>query len=252
MLNLPPTQFIALVLLATALPGAEPVPRPPCGSAPFPPYPEVGSPPVIQVWERSEWTPPPCTGWSPSGPSTLVATVARFRHSTGAEGLRRRIGAVSAAAGMLYWSTTRQQWQPLVVDAFALSGPAGERRPDFAPDEIVEGARLYLQQQDSLFGKAVYQIRVTAASAERLVFATENHSPLRLLGILVFPPAEVQSIGFLERESKDVWRYYSIARTGPQTSLLAGGHPGSLINRAAASYRYLAGIPMNQEPPAAR
>jgi hypothetical protein len=182
-----------------------------------------------------------------------VVTVGRFRHSSGIEGLRRRIGAVSELAGMLYWSTTNQRWQPLIVDAYALSGPSGDqRRKDFSPDEIVESRSLYAQQEDNLFGKATYRIRIASASGDRLVVATENSSTIRYLSISLFPPGEIQTICFLERESKDVWRYYSIARTGKQASLLTSGHEGSLINRAVAAYRYMAGIPTDREPPASR
>ena len=50
----------------------------------------------------------------------------------------------------------------------------------------------------------------------------------------------------------NIWRYYSIARTGRNASRLATGHESSSINRAVAFYRSLAGIPTDQEPPAAR
>ena len=228
-------------------------PQPPCGNAPFPAYPSLDSPPVAQVWGSAGWTPPSCTGWAASDPSTLVAVVSRFRHNSGLDGLRRRIGAVSELAGMLYWSTSNQGWRPLIASAYALSGPAGDQpRKDFSPEEVAEGRNLYFQQEDSLFGKAAYRVRVLSASANRIVFATENSGAIRYLGIPVFPPGEIQAICFLERESEGVWRYYSIARIGKQASLLTAGHEASLINRAVASYRYLAGVPLDKEPPAAR
>jgi len=182
-----------------------------------------------------------------------VATVSRFRHNSGFDGLRRRIGAVSELAGMLYWSTSNQRWQPLIVSAHALSGPASDQpRKDYSLDDVREGRSLYFQEEDSLFGKATYQMRVLSASAGGIVFATENSSPIRYFAIPLFAPGEIQAIYFLERESESVWRYYSIARTGKQASLLTEGHEASLINRAVASFRYLAGIPLDKEPPAAR
>jgi hypothetical protein len=63
---------------------------------------------------------------------------------------------------------------------------------------------------------------------------------------------ELQAIYFLDRESSDIWRYYSIARTGKNANGLATGHDASTVNRAVAFFRYLAGIPTDQEPPAAR
>jgi len=56
----------------------------------------------------------------------------------------------------------------------------------------------------------------------------------------------------LRRESEKVWRYCSIARTGRGASRLAAGLETSSINRVVAFYRFLAGIPTDQEPPAAR
>ncbi len=241
--------YAVAALLSCELVGGQ---QPPCGTAPSPPYPEVGAPPAVQVWKQSNWTPPACTGWPPEDSATLVAAAARFRFGAGAKGLRRRIGAISGMTGLLYWSTTGKRWQPLIVDASALAGPEAGRRPDFAPGEIEPGRSLWAEEEDNLLGKAVYRIRILEARDDRLVFATANHTPLRFLGIPVFPPGELQTICFLDRESKDVWRYYSLARMGKQVSLLVSGHEASLVNRAVASYRYLAGIRANQEPPAAR
>src|SRR4029077_4024321 len=103
---------------------------------------------------------------------TLVVTVGRFRHTSGADPLRHRIGAASEMVGMLYWSTTGKRWQPLIVDAYAVAGPCGDqRRQDFSLDQTLEGRDLYVQQEDNLLGKAVYRIRIAAASADRLVVA---------------------------------------------------------------------------------
>jgi hypothetical protein len=233
--------------------GAEPGLQPPCGGAVFPPFPEAAGTPVVKVWNQSDWTPPACVGWTVAPSATLVVTVARFRHTSGVAGLRHRVGAVSEMAGMLYWSTSSHRWQPLIVDAYALSGPSGDsRRQDFAPDEIAEGKILYAHQEDNLLGKAVYRMRIVSASDSHLVVATENSSAIGYLGFTLFGAGELQSICFLERESDRVWRYYSITRMGKQVSLLTSGHDASLINRAVASYRFIAGIPTDQEPPAAR
>jgi hypothetical protein len=232
-------------------------PQPPCGMEPVPPYPSLDHSPVVKFWSESDfgrdWIPPTCTGWAEAGFSTLVTTVARFRYSSGAEGLLRHIGAASELGGMRYWSTTHKQWQTLIVTAHALTGlqPA-QRREDFTPDEMKEGKVLYFEQADNLSGKAIYRIYIREVSADRIVFEVENVSTMRYFFMTLFPPGEMQSIYFLDRESADVWRYYSIARTGRNASRLASGHESSSINRAVAFYRALVGIPTDQEPPAAR
>jgi hypothetical protein len=234
-------------------------PQPPCGVEPVPAYPGLGDSPTVKSWSEPDfghdWRPPTCTGWTGVGFSSLVTTVARFRYTSGAEGLLRHIGAISELAGMRYWSTTHQHWQTLIVEAHALTGPQPtRRRQDFTSDEMQEGKVLYLEQTDNLSGAATYRMHMAEVSADRLVFDIENVSTMRYFFVTLFSPGEMQSIYFLDRESDSVWRYYSIMRTGPNASRLATGpgHASSSSNRAVAFYRSLAGIPTDQEPPAAR
>ena len=230
-------------------------PQPPCGNAVFPAYPELDQPPTVRVWAHSElgryWIPPACTDWTAPGFTTLVVTVARFRHNSGVEGLLHRIMAISELTGMRYWSTTHKRWQTLIIEAYAMPGLANEnRRNDFSPDEMAQGKSLYFHQEDNLSGKATYQMRIQSASPDLAVFETENISIIRYWQLPLYQAGELQAIYFFERESQDVWRYYSIVRTGRNASTLTAGHEASSINRAVAFYRYLAGIPTDQEPPA--
>ncbi len=211
----------------------------------------------MKFWSQSDvgrdWRPPACTGWTTTGFATLVTAAGRFRYASGAEGLLRHIGAISERAGMRYWSTTHQKWRTLIVSASASSGAQlGHQREDFTPGELTAGKMLYLEQVDNLSGTAIYRMQIDEASPDRVVFDVENVSTMRYFLVTLFHPGEVQSIYFLDRESDDVWRCYSIARTGPGASRLATGHAASSINRAAAFYRSLVGIPTDQEPPAAR
>jgi hypothetical protein len=245
------------MLLCQAQGYAQSGPQPPCGKEPVPPYPSLDNPAIVKLWSASEfgrdWNPPACTGWTQAGFTTLVTTVARFRHTAEAEALLRRIGAISKLAGMRYWSTTQKEWQTLIVDAYALTGsPNGKRRGDFLPDEMKKGALLYYEQVDNRSGKEVYRMHIAEASADRLVIDVENVSRIRYFLVPLFHPGEMQSIYFLDRESENVWRYYSIARTGKNANRLITGNESSAVNRAVAFYRYLVGIPTDQEPPAAR
>jgi hypothetical protein len=127
--------LLSVMLLCQAHGYAQSGPQPPCGEAPIPPYPSLDDSPVMKFWSESElgrdWRPPACTGWADAGFSTLITTVARFRSASGAQGLLRHIGAISELAGMRYWSTTRQQWKTLIVDAYASPGPQiTQRRED--------------------------------------------------------------------------------------------------------------------------
>jgi len=154
---------------------------------------------------------------------------------------------------MRYWSTTHQQWQTLIVEAYALTGlQAGQRRENFMPEELKQGRALYYEQVDNLSGKAIYRMHIAEASADRIVYDAENVSAMHYLFFTIFHPGEMQSIYFLDRESDTVWRYYSIVRVGKNASRMIMGNESSAINRAVAFYRHLVGIPTGQEPPAAR
>jgi hypothetical protein len=245
--------YCPAILLGASTEGTGP--QPPCGAESNPPYPDLEHSPAIKVWDRSslgrDWTPPACLGWSALGFTTLVSTVARF-HATGLEGLLQRIGDISGLTGIRYWSTTHQSWRTLIVSATAVAGPGGSARPDFSAADLAQGSIRYFQQSDSLSGKATYKMEMVSVTPDRLIFETENITGLHYMLLPLFPPHELQAIYFLERESPDIWRYYSIARTGKDASSLAAGHDASTINRAVAFFRYFAGIPTDQEPPAAR
>ena len=247
----------AAILLCQAHGDAQSGPQPPCGKESVPPYPPLDDPAIVKLWSKSDfgrdWRPPACTGWTAVGFTTLVSTVARFRHASEAEGLLRHIGAISELAGMRYWSTTHKQWQTLIVDAHALTGlQAAQRREDFQPGEMKEGSVLYFEQVDNLSGKAIYRMHIAEASADRLVFDIENVSTMRHLLIPLLHPGEMQSIYFLDRDSKGVWRFYSMVRTGQNANRLIAGNDSSAINRAVAFYRHFVGISTDRDPPVAR
>jgi hypothetical protein len=211
----------------------------------------------VKVWNASDlgadWKPPACTGWGASESPTIVAVAARFRFTAGTDGLRHRIGAVSETKGILYWSATQKRWQKLILEAYASPGAdSSQRRPDFSVDEIAAGRTLFFKQEDNLFGKAIYRMRIRSASTGRLVFDVENSTAIRYLLFPLFEPGQVQSIYYLEQEAAGLWRYYGIARTSGKAGGLIAGHEASAINRAVAFYRHLAGIPTDQEPPASR
>ena len=232
-------------------------PQPPCGKAPVPPYPGLDDLAIVKSWSKSQfgsnWKPPACTGWTEVGFATLVTIAARFRHTPEAGGLLGHIGAISQLAGMRYWSTTHKQWQTLIVDAYALTDwQPGQRREDFTSDEMKEGKVLYFEQVDNLSGKAMYRMHIVEASASRLVFDVENVNTMRYYFIPILHPGDLQSMYFLDHESDNVWRYYSIVRVGKNANGLITGNESSSVNRAVAFYRYLVGIPTTQEPPGAR
>jgi|tagenome__1003787_1003787.scaffolds.fasta_scaffold20791501_1 hypothetical protein len=236
---------------------AQSVPQPPCGGRPSPAYAEPGNLPAVRTWTGDElgadWTPAACTGWRPLPLRMLVAAAGRFRHQGTVENLLERFGAVSALTTIRYWSVSDQRWQNLITSASALAGPdAASRRSDFSVAEMRSGTDLYFAQHDNRStGDVVYRLRVREVTPDRLVAETENASTVRYLLLPLAGPGDLQSLYFFERRSPDEWGYYSLARTGAGASSLTTGHEASYVNRAVALFRYLAGLPTDQGPPAA-
>ena len=101
-------------------------------------------------------------------------------------------------------------------------------------------------------GRTVYRMTVLERTAERLVVSTENLTPIRIGILTAFDPGAMQSVIFLDRRGAGVWGYYQTIRATEGASAIAMGSNASYVNRLAALYRYMAGIPTDQEPPAAR
>lgn len=261
----------AALLLGLAFgPGAaaaqDALPRPPCGdTAPFPAYPAAGAPgaapAVVQAWEAGQgprWTPPACIGWA-AGPGqgfrTMVALAGRIQLAGGADQVLDRFGAVSMLRGVRYWSTSDGAWRPLVSSVSALDGPdPGRRRANFTAAELRNGRDAFFVQHDNRSsGDVIYRMRVLESGADRIVIGTENVSPVRLMVVTLFQPGALQGVHILQRLSPNSWGYYGLSRTTQEgSSSLAGGHEASYVNRAAALYRLIAGVPTDRDPPMAR
>jgi hypothetical protein len=76
-----------------------------------------------------------------------VALAGRFSYRGGADGLLARFGAISASAGIQYWSVTEGGWRTLITHATALDGPdVTHPRADFTLAEMRSGHNLYFAQ----------------------------------------------------------------------------------------------------------
>ena len=253
----------AVILLITtallALPAAaQDTPQPPCGMAPLPGYAAIDAPPRVHLWKGpalASWLPPACTGWAAQADGLVVALSGRFRHTGNHKDLLRRVGAVSGLQGIRYWSVFDGNWRVLVTHAAALnSNDADRRRADFSPDELIAanaktGRALYFVQSDSRSSSGVvYRFRVLEASAQRIVIATGNHTPVRSYLFTLFDPGELRAVYFYERLGGDLWGFYAL-------SSASGGYAGrseaSLINRAVAFYRHFSGVATDGQAPLA-
>jgi DNA-binding transcriptional MerR regulator len=260
--------LLALISLSPHQLSAADGPQPPCsGAPPWPPYAEVDARPSVRAWSGEDlgrndsWRPPPCIGWSPSEFSTLVALAARFHYEGGVEGLLGRFGAISDLTGVRYWSVQKGRWRGLIAEAYAVAGSVrevngGKARADFSAAELRAAREVHFYQNDyGPAGGAIHRMRLLDAQPTRLVLAVENVSAVKMLFMTVLPPRALQSVYFLDLLEPDegIWGYYSLTRgnIADLGGLLAARQTPSFVNRAAAVYRHIAGIPTDQEPPVA-
>ena len=245
-----------VVLLVSVGTAAAELLLPPCAAAgPFPDYASPGAPPNLRVWNSGElsvpWNPPACIGWTAKSGRVLVALAGRFSYRAGVDGLLAHFGAISALAGIQYWSVTEGGWRTLITHATALDGPDAMRpRADFTLAQMRSGHDLYFAQTDNRSsGDVVYRMRVREIGQSGFVVAIENASPVSRFLITLFDPGDLQAVHYLARQGPDVWGYYGLAWAGESMPSRLGIGEASYANRAQALYRHFVGDSKDREPP---
>jgi hypothetical protein len=191
-----------------------------------------------------------CIGWAASHFTVLTAIAAYFQFDGSIDDLLARFGAVSGWRGIIYWSVTDGRWDTLITDAAALDGPNHQqRRADFTLSELKAGTDLYFMQKDNRsLGAVVYRMRVTAMEPTSLIVTIDNVSAVSLFVFTLFDPGDLESTYIFRRVSSKSWGFYSLSGVREGRAVI-GNHEASYLNRAAALYRHLVGIPGDQEPP---
>ena len=239
---------------------AQEEPVPPCEGSPAPAAGVSGQSLNQLVWTEDDlaagWSPPMCTGWHSGPTKVLLAAAGRFTMAGDTAALADRLTSISTLTDIVYWSTSRGRWRSLFKEAVALSEPDRKaQRPDFAIADFVSGAELhYWLEEDNPTAGVIYRMIVHERTPDRLVFESINLTPLRAKLLFIRPEiaaaGEYRQLYFIERETGNTWRYYSLVRMGKASSL-GGTSVANYQNRAEAYFRYLAGLRMDREPPAA-
>lgn len=221
-----------------------------------PRYAPLDAPPITQATRALGATEIPAGAgcFDHANSATMWVTVSSLvRAPADTDTLIGRFGAISRLASVSYWSTTDQQWRPLVSAAHAtIAASSLEPRPDYSPAELIKAEVGYYEVTDNRSSRPVtYLLRLRSDAPGKLVVETSNVSPVKKWGITLFAPGGLDTLYFLNQRSPGVWAYYSITRILPN-SFLAEGHEKSYINRAVALYRYFTQLPTDAEPPAAR
>lgn len=230
-------------------------PEPPCGSSGthvFPQYGALNGAPTVGVWRDTVLRfGAGCPDGLDGKARLVVALATRFTHNGTLEDLAARLGAVSMAEGIRYWSVSAQTWRVLIKSSFAVDGPATRKpRPDFSASEVMSGRALFLVQDDTRStGLNLYRLSGRAVGPDGLAVTIVNLTDIRFLLAPLFRKNALISVHFVRRLHADVWGYYglTIVRDGP-----VRGHERSLVNRAAAYQRLVTGQASDGAPPLAR
>ena len=249
--------LIALLLIASSAASAGAQPRLPCEGAARPAHAALGARLAVQVWRPQDlagpWTPPSCSRWTERAFSALIALAGRFDGVASAEQVLRRMGAVSQTREVVYWSYSRKRWRRLFEETAALQGPDPDlRRDDFSPAELAEGRDYYVwQKENAAVSGSVLRIRLHEIAPDGIVLEQVNVTETRLFLIPLLGAGDYEALLFLTRERDDVWTYYHIIRYGDGEDAFTESHRASLLNRADALFRYLAGLPSGTTEPLA-
>jgi hypothetical protein len=244
------------ICYATAPAIAADGPVPPCGGDGTV-FAELGAPATVRVWRPdtlgAPWVPPTCLQWQVRDFAAIIAVAGRIGGITDKAQFLKRLTSTTAMKQIQYWSFSRKTWRSLFAEIDTLTGPDRKlTRQDIGIHEIRTGQDYFMwQKENSIASGMVLRGRFNHISQRRIVFEQINLSASHVLWAKILAPREYETVYFLEHESGDVWRYYSLTRFGAAERPLSEAPLASIINRSVAIYRYLASVPQDREPPAA-
>lgn len=221
-----------------------------------PDWPPASAEPTVTLWHPSAlpplWHLADCARLTLPRDATLVSVVGRFHHAGGAFDLLARLGRVSEQRSLRYWSVTAARWLPLLADASPMAGKDHERRrPDFKLDELLAGEPLFLlYDDDESPGPVVFELKVVDAGPDGFTATARSVTPLTLLGVTLARPGDLGSVVTVLRLGPEEFGYYALNVAALSPFAMMTIPDSTLANRAVASFRFLAGIPSDQEPPA--
>lgn len=251
---------LAAMLTAALAPrptlAAEPLPVPPCAGSPVPAVPGPDAPPTLALWHTADlpqgWAPAACSGLAAPTGGVVIALSGSFHHAGEMSDLLAKLGAVSTHTRIVYWNVADAAWRPVLADATALASTDPDaRRPDFTLAEMQPGARLHLlYDDDGPPGPVVYETEIREAGPDSILMVSHNVTAMRLMGMSIADPGMLSSMLSVRRSAPGVYDYYSLSEVSLAALAAAVVPDAAHLNRAVGSFRFLAGIPGDQEPPA--
>ena len=147
-----------------------------------------------------------------------------------------------------------QEWRDLFTVAHALSSAErGTKCSDFAPRDLMPGPLRYFRlREHGPVGATIFRMRIFERTSDRLIVdiwtARAVDPPLHLK----IYAGGYRYLFLIDREDAGIWRYYAVTGLRGAGGAVATWFRNSYVNRAVAMFRYMTGIPIEQELPAAR
>jgi hypothetical protein len=252
--------FLLVLVLVPSIVGAQSAfegfdLKPPCEGTSPPNYGAPGGKPAIAVWSegdlsRAAWQAAPCLNWA-GGKVRMATALGATIAAPSLDELLGRFGALSQYKSIRFWSTMYDHWEEFVGGAGITDGPdARYSYPDLKAADFTAG-RSFFYYETGRTGRTIHKLTVRQRTADRVEVATENISPIRYAGFTIFEPRGLQTVTFIERRAPDQWAYFQTIGIGDSSNFLATQSSSPYVNRLAAVYRYMAGMPTDRDPPMA-
>lgn len=216
-----------------------------CGQAPAPAYPASDRAPLVHCWlaeGRQDGPAPDCTGLRGREPELLVRVIGSYAAAGDLAGQLLRLGAVSALKGMGYWSFSDRKRMQLINEAYAVDSPVQLRpRPDFSLVELQRGDELYFVQRDNRSSALVpYGLRLLSTGPDTALLRVENVGVIKMMGLTLMAPRDVQWALTLERLPAGRFGYRSLLAVQRLRIGAADKHRQSNLARAVAMFDLMA------------
>ncbi len=144
--------------------------------------------------------------------------------------------------GTIYYSASRDRMREFYIDSNRIVGPDNpEALPDPVPLSVADRASLYIEQEDSSFGRNRYTVDY-ARSGNWLSISISNLTTITYGFIPVLRPQRFRSALAVADDRDGGLVVYGVASVDPLTTVVVGDRiTRSIFNRSVALFRWFSG-----------
>ena len=155
--------------------------------------------------------------------------------------------------GTLYYSASRDRMREFYLESYRIPGPDNaEPLPDPVPLSVADRASLFIEQEDSSFGRNRYTVDY-ARSGAWLSISISNLTTVTYGFLPVLRPGRFRSALAIADDNDGGLLVFGIASVDPLTTVVVGDRiTRSIFNRSVALFRWFSGqLGTRELPPGA-